>query len=463
MADPNLQKYVDQGIEAINSLKERRAKMRQKRFDTIAVHGVYGSEAMLSNQGSVIEPMFLSSSQHFENSDHLEAGLAYMTPAWAYTRVTNPSMIYLEETLALLESYQTNIETSALVTSSGMSAVFMATNPLLANFGHSSDGKVNIVVSAKCYGGSFMLINERYKNERGIDVRWVKNTQDINEWSNQVDENTRFIYGEMPSNPSLSAFDIAELSKLAKQFEIPLIVDATLATPALCRPIAHGADIVIHSASKSMSASGFSIAGAIISKQNINCKYAGEDLKADYATYLKLNPARDFGAVLSPFNALMTLNDLRTIRSRIKQMSDSSMQVAKFLEAHPMVDSVNYPGLESCESHQLCKKYMQLVDSGESLYGHLLSFTVKSGANAAREVLDTLDSISIATDLGRVKSIATIPSISTHQQQGADGRELANITDNLIRLSIGLESPDDLIQELDTALKQASVVSNVAG
>ncbi len=454
-----VQEYMEKGQELAKALDARRRAIKTKKFDTIAVHGVYDAESSLQNQGSVIEPIYLTSAEAFKNSDHLEAALAYLTPAWGYSRMANPSVTYLEETLALLEGYKSTELLSACAFSSGMAAVFMGTNPFLVKDDHPSDEKMNVVISAKCYGGSFMLFNERYGKERGIEIRWVRDSLDTNEWASKIDENTRFVYGEMPSNPGLDAFDIEEVSKLAHKAGIPMIVDSTLATPALMRPIEHGADVVIHSVSKSMTKSGFSIAGAIVSKPNIPSKVGSDEMKENFAMYVKLHPARDYGASLSPFNAIMTLNDLRTLRSTVSQMSSSALKIAQFLEQHPGVESVSYPGLNSSAVHGLCKKYMKLVDSEElsgepmNAFGHLMSFTTKGGANAARKTLDNLEHILIATDLGRVKTIANIPAISTHQQQGESGRELAQIPDNMIRLSIGLENPNDLIKELDKALK----------
>ncbi len=216
--------------------------------------------------------------------------------------------------------------------------------------------------------------------------------------------------------------------------------------------------IVIHSVSKTMASSGLAIAGAVIARHNISSKIGSAEMRQNFATYVKLLPFRDHGPSLSPFNALMILNDLRTLRSKVDLMSQNTMQVAEFLSQHPAIEDVAYPGLVNFPGHDLAKKYMWLVD-GEDTYGkpmnrfgHLLSFTVKGGHNAARSVFDRLQMILRATDLGRVKSVATIPTISTHQQQGAEGRDLASLPANLIRLSVGAESYTDIIADLDQAL-----------
>lgn len=460
-----VQAFVKRGEQMQASASASRKAMRKKKFDTIAVHGIYNMEAALANQGSILEPTYLSSAQHFENSDHMEAALAYLMPAWAYSRIANPTIGYLEETLALLEGYGYAGETSACVTASGMSAIFMATNPFLRG-----SGPKNIVASAKCYGGTFMLFQERFANERGVEIRWISNPQELDEWEKNIDENTRFVFGEMPSNPGLSMMDIEGVAKLAHQqagisgAECPLIIDSTVATPALMRPLCLGADIVVHSLSKSITSSGTAIAGALIARHNLSTKIGPDEMRENYALYVKLLPFRDHGPALSPFSAMMILNDLRTLRSKMDFFSRNAMKVAKFLAAQPQVKDVRYPGLENFSGYELASRTMWLVDSeydtetsvacGKPLnrYGHMLGFTVKSDAAQARKVFDALRMIWRATDLGRVKSVATIPSISTHQQQGDAGRDLAQVPDNLIRLCVGGENPDDVIADLEQAL-----------
>lgn len=428
-----------------------------KRFDTIAVHGIYNMEAALANQGSINEPAYFSPAQHFASSAHMEAALAYQVPSWTYSRIANPTVHYLEATLALLEGYGLNAPTSACVTASGMSAIFMATNPFLEETGQP----INIVASAKCYGGTFMLFHQRYGAERNIEVRWICDPLNIDEWAAAIDGNTRFVYGEMPSNPALAVFDIGAVAALAHRRGAPLIVDSTVATPALLRPLLYGADIVVHSVSKSMTSSGMAIAGVLISRLDIPSRVGPAALRENFARYVKLLPFRDHGPALSPFAALMALNDLRTLRMRMDHWSSHALQVAEFLADHPAVETVQYPGLPSSPFHAAANRSMWLADSesdyGASVhrYGHLLSFTVLGGMAAARRAFDGLQMIWRATDLGRVKSVATMPAISTHQQQGDAGRELAGIPDNLIRLSVGGEHPADIIADLEQALDAA--------
>jgi O-acetylhomoserine/O-acetylserine sulfhydrylase-like pyridoxal-dependent enzyme len=458
--------YVARGQAMSAAEATQRAIMRGKKFDTIAVHGLYGMEAALANQGSILEPAYLSPAQHFENSDHMEAALAYLMPSWTYSRIANPTLHYLEETLALLEGYGYEGEVSACATASGMAAVFMATNPFLATSNPAGGngrhgGHINIVVSAKCYGGTFMLFNQRYAAERGVELRWVRNPLDVAEWASKIDGNTRFVYGEMPSNPSLGVFDITAVAGLAHAAGVPLIIDSTVATPALMRPLLHGADIVVHSVSKSMASSGFAIAGAVVARHGLASPVGPQEMRDNFALYVKLLPFRDHGPALSPFNGLMAINDLRTLRSRMDTLSRNTLRVAHFLAQHPAVEAVSYPGLPDDPGHAVASDYMWLADGeddyGQAVnrYGHLLAFTVRGGPTAARQAFDGLQMVWRATDLGRIKSVATIPAISTHQQQGEAGRSLADVPGNLIRLSVGAEHPDDIIADLNQALRQA--------
>jgi O-acetylhomoserine/O-acetylserine sulfhydrylase-like pyridoxal-dependent enzyme len=227
------------------------------------------------------------------------------------------------------------------------------------------------------------------------------------------------------------------------------------------RPFTSGADIVVHSVSKCLAASGTAIAGVLISRKGIPSRVGPEALRADFATHVKLLPGRDYGPSLSPAAAFSVLNDLRTLRGRVDQMSRGAMTVARYLDGHAGVDRVWYPGLSSDPGHDLAARQMRLVDAdprdgATERYGYLMGFEVTGGAPAARRVLDGLELVFRATDLGRVKSVATIPAISTHQQQGDAGRALAGVPDNLIRLSIGCEHPDDLIADLDRAFARAA-------
>jgi O-acetylhomoserine/O-acetylserine sulfhydrylase-like pyridoxal-dependent enzyme len=451
---PGVQRYVEQAKRLLEQQQAYIAEMRAQKFDTIAVHGLYSVEhALERNQGAVIEPLYLSTSEGYRDSDELEAALAYLIPAWVYTRIHNPTIHYLETTLALLEGYGCDCGTSALATSSGMGAVFMATEPFLVR--RTPDDRPNFVATAQCYGGTFQQFNARRMQEQGIEVRWVVHAHKNEEWVEKIDANTRFLYGEMPSNPGLSIFDIKAVAEVAHRHGVPLIVDSTVATPALTRPLEHGADIVVHSTTKSMTMSGYGIGGALISRKNLTTNIDNPPMAADFAVYCKQLPFRDFGPCVSPVNAAFTLAEIKTLRCKMEMVSRNCRKVAEFLETHPMVERVDFLGLPSHPLHGLAKKYMKLVDSEENLFGHLMSFRVKGGAQAARAAFDRFRRIYRATDLGRIKSVATIPAISTHQQQGEAARNMADIPPNLIRLCVGGEHPDDVIEDLDQALKAA--------
>ena len=453
-------KYVEEAKKLLAEREAYLARVKQWKFDTIAVHGLYSvEEALNRNQGSVMEPLYLSSSQAYRDADELEAALAYLIPTWCYTRIANPTTYYLEWVLALLEGYKTGYDTSCLVTASGMSAIMSAVDPFLVKQKEGPE-KMNFLSCVQVYGGTFQHFSVRKMKERGIEVRWILHPEDINEWKSKMDENTRFLFMEAPSNPQQSFCDVKPLAELAHSWEVPFIIDATCATPALMRPIAHGADIVIHSLTKSITAGGFAIGGALISKKPLVTKIKNDNplFKESFAEYVKFLPYRDNGPAASPTNAIFALNDLRTLRSRMDLVSANCQKVAEFLQTHPKVYQVDYLGLRGFHLHSLAKKYMKLVDSkdkqGQEInrYGHLMSFRVDGPPENARKAYDRLRMIYRATDLGRIKSVATIPAISTHQQEGEEARRMADIPPQMIRLCVGAEDPDDVIADLDQAL-----------
>jgi O-acetylhomoserine/O-acetylserine sulfhydrylase-like pyridoxal-dependent enzyme len=457
---PGVQKYIDASQKLIAQRQASLARMRAMKFDTIAVHGLYTLEESLErNQGAVIEPLYLSASQGYADADELEAALSYLVPTWCYTRIANPTTYYLEWVLALLEGYKTGCDTSCLVTASGMSAIVSAVDPFLVGQKNGSE-RINFVSSIQLYGGTYQHFSVRKMKERGIEVRWVLHPNDVQEWKSKIDEDTRFLYMEMPSNPQQSFCDVRALTDLAHSWEIPVIIDATCATPALMRPIAHGADVVVHSLTKSITSGGLAIGGALISRKPIITKVRNDDpmFKESFAEYVKFWPYRDNGPSASPVNALFALNDLRTLSSKIDLVSQSCQKVAEFLSTHPKVYQVDFLGLPRHPLHAVAKKYMKLVDSDDgkgnevNRYGHLMSFRVDGPPENARKVFDNLKLIHRATDLGRIKSVATIPAISTHQQQGEEARRMADIPPQLIRLCVGGEHPDDIIADLDQAL-----------
>jgi O-acetylhomoserine/O-acetylserine sulfhydrylase-like pyridoxal-dependent enzyme len=334
-----------------------------------------------------------------------------------------------------------------------MAAIMTAVHPFLKVQKDVCE-KRNFVATVQCYGGTYQQFTVRLMREHNVECRWVSDATDLDEWASKIDRHTRFLYGELPSNPQLGFFDIEAVADLAHSHNLPLICDSTIATPALLRPICHGADIVVQSATKSLTSSGFGVCGAVIARKNLVTNIDDDQLKNDFSLYIKYQQNRDFGPNLHPLQAVMTLNDMRTLRSKMDLLSRNTMEVARFLEKHPLIESVQYLGLPDHPLHELASRYMWLVDAefdeqyGRAVnrYGHLLSFCVRGGAEKTRLFFDGLQ---------RIKSVATIPAISTHQQQGDEGRALANIPPNMVRLCVGAEHPVDIIADLDQALHKA--------
>ncbi len=444
-------RYVQQARQAIEERKKYRDQVRKLKFDTIAVHGMYSvEEAFRGGQGGIIEPIFSSTSQAYRDSDEMEAALSYQIPTWCYSRIHNPTVFYLEETLALLESYGCDCDATGLCTSSGMAAIKQAVEPFLAGTRAATE-RINFVSAAQVYGGTFQLFNVRMA-ERGAEVRWVTEPWHLENWQMLIDKDTRFLYAEVPSNPQQACFDIETVAALAHSHGIPLIVDATIATPVLMRPLGHGADVVVHSLSKTAGAGGCTIAGGIVARHDVVSKHLDDDARADYALWLKLWPFRDSGPCMMPATAHYLLEEVRTLRLKVVHMSRNTLAVAEFLSQHPRVERVDYLGLPDHPLHAIASRYMKIVDDGTPAFGHLMSFNIRGSADDARTFFDALQRTFRATDLGRIKTVATIPAISTHQQQGEEGRRLAGIPPTMIRLCVGAEHPDDTIADLDQAL-----------
>jgi O-acetylhomoserine/O-acetylserine sulfhydrylase-like pyridoxal-dependent enzyme len=458
---PGVMRYVEESKKGLAQRKALLERVKSYKFDTLAVHGLYSpEEAYDRNQGAVIEPVFPSAAQSYRDADELEAALAYLIPTWCYTRFANPTTYFLQDVLALLEGYRTGYDTSCVVTASGMAAISLATDAFLVKQKNGPE-KINFVSSILLYGGTFQNFDVRKKKERGIEVHWVHHPEDLEEWKSRIDGDTRFLYLEAPSNPQQSFGDIKAIADLAHSFGIPFIIDATCATPALMRPIAHGADVIIHSLTKSITSGGLAIGGAIISRRPIvtNVKNDHPLFKESFAEYIQFLPYRDQGPAASPMNAMFTLNDIRTLRSRMDLLSQNCQKVAEFLGKHPRVNQVDYLGLPGHRFHALAKRYMKLVDSDDGTgnevnrYGHLMGFRVDGVPENARKVFDHFKVIFRAADMGRIKSLATIPAISTHLQQGEEARRMADVPPQLIRLCVGAEDPADIIADLDQALK----------
>jgi O-acetylhomoserine (thiol)-lyase len=434
------------------------------RFDTLAIRGAYDHTEALGHQGSICEPLYLTPAQHYDTGADMRDALLGKAPGWTYTRIENPTVTHLEAVIALLDGYDCDAAVTSAAFSSGMAAIFMAATALLAD--DPDKPRPNIVLPAACYGGSYMLFSQRFELDRGVEIRWIRDTLDLREWERAIDRHTRFAFCEVPSNPHLHMTDIPAIAEIAHAMRVPLMVDATVSGPASLRPLSLGADIVVHSVSKSMSASGLSIAGAVSSRSGIVCDHRRGEMAEDFAGFLKRGPRRDIGAVLSPFNALTSLIDIRSLRSRTEIMGRSTARLAQYLAEHPLVAEVFYPGLESNAGHEIARRDLILVDSEletgkpENCYGYLLALRPKGGAVAARAFLDALKLVWRANDLGRIKSTATIPSISTHSQLSDDDKDRAGVPQDLVRMSIGCEHIDDILADVEQALAAAKAAAS---
>jgi O-acetylhomoserine/O-acetylserine sulfhydrylase-like pyridoxal-dependent enzyme len=421
----------------------------------LAIRGSYDHAESSNSLGSLGEPAYLSTAQHFESTEVMAAAAAGESDGWVYARRGNPTVRYLQDTVAALEGYQVDATVSAAVTATGMGAVTMATAPFLSSAVGASP---NIVASPACYGSTVMVFDKRYGDERGVDVRWVDDPLSTEAWARCIDDNTRFLYAESPSNPVVELVDLPALAALARQARIPLIVDSTLATPALMRPLALGADVVVQSLTKAAGASGRSMGGAVIARHDLQVRAQPEEMTADFAGYLRRGPMRDMGGVISPFNAWTILSDIRELRGRVDTMSANALRVAQHLAGCAGVAEVFYPGLPSHRSHSIAKRDMWLVDSdvdgqeAVNRFGFMLCFRPAGGVRAAHEVVDRFKLFWRANNLGQVKSTATIPAIGTHLQVGDGDPGDGPVPPDLVRLSIGLEHLDDIIEDLTQAL-----------
>ncbi|WP_349369283.1 PLP-dependent aspartate aminotransferase family protein [Salinarimonas sp.] len=437
---------------------------RGPRFDTLAVVGGYDHDEALTHHGAICEPAYVTPAQHYATSAAMRDALRGEAPGWTYTRIDNPTVAHLEAAIARLDGYGCDAPVTTTAFSSGMAAIFMTVDALLAE----DPGKPppNVVLPAACYGGTYMLFSQRIGIDRGVEVRWIANSLDLQQWADAIDAGTRLVFCEVPSNPHLRMTDIPALATLAHARGAPLAVDATVPSPALLRPLAMGADIVVHSVSKSMSASGMSIAGAVSSRAGIVCEHRRREMSADFAGWLKRGPRRDTGVVLSPFNAFATLADLRGLRARMEITSRSAARVARALQAHPFVEEVLYPGLERDPGHAIAVRDLVLVDSEldhgapQNAFGYLLSLRPRGGAAGACAFLDALRLVWRANDLGRMKSIATIPAIATHSQLTDAEKAAAHVPPDLVRLSVGCEHVDDILADLEQALEAAQAVAS---
>jgi len=438
--------FLKQSVETVKRREQQLRDSKNQAFDTVALWGLYDIEEMRRLKSMTL-PLFLSTTGG--PYDSLVDGsllLSYKTindPNKIYTRIDNTNTDHLALKIAALEGLGIKRLTQGLCTSSGMAAIMMSTMAFL----NSGD---NFVSSNRVYGGTQQLFGVTYPKS-GWKVKWVTKPWNIAEWKKKIDKKTKFLYIEFPSNPMLFVPDIPELAKLAHSHGIPLIIDSTMASPAITRPFEWGADIVIHSTSKISNGSSRAIGGAIIALDKIVTNIP--ELRENFANKVKGGHFRNMGPCLSPFNAQIIWDELATLRLRAKQMSENAMKIALYLEKHPKIEKVNYPGLKSHPQHEIAKKMMKLPD-GTNAYGFLLSFYVRGGLSKAKRFAEIFDFGVQVTHLGGNYTVWVHNATTTHSQMSSKEREEAGVADNLIRYSAGLEGVNDAIRALDKALKQ---------
>jgi O-acetylhomoserine (thiol)-lyase len=419
------------------------------KLETIAVHGGYTPDPTTK---AVAVPIYQTASYAFDDAQHGADLFDLKVPGNIYTRIMNPTTDVLEKRVAELEG-----GIAALAVASGMSAITY-TIQTLAEVGD------NIVSTSELYGGTYNLFAHTLPRQ-GIKVRFA-NKDDFAAIEAHIDEQTKGIFCESIGNPSGGIADIEKLAEIAHRHGVPLIVDNTVASPLMWRPIEQGADIVVHAATKYMGGHGNSLAGVIVDSG----KFPWADNKARFpllnepdASYhgvvyteafgpaafigrCRVVPLRNMGAALSPMNAFLILQGIETLALRMERVNSNTQTVAEYLEGHDQVAWVNYAGLESHKDHALAKKYMKGQASG------ILSFGVTGGREATRKFYDALAVFVRLVNIGDCKSLASIPAETTHRQLNDEELKSAGVAPEMIRLSLGIEHIDDLLADLEQAL-----------
>ena len=417
--------------------------MSKQDFSTKALHAGHD---VAQNAGTRAVPIYQSTAYVFNDSDHAANLFALAETGNIYSRINNPTNDILEQRLAALEG-----GIAAVATASGTSAIATSLLTLLKTGDH-------IVASNSLYGGTYNLLNVTLPRH-GITTTFV-NPSDPENFTRATQENTRVFFIESLGNPKLDVLDIEAISTQARANRVPLIVDNTVATPYLLNPIAHGANIVIHSLTKYINGNGTSLGGVIIDAGTFdwaNGKFPeftepspgyhglvySEALEAAaFIAKVRIEGLRDYGGALSPFNAFQIIQGLETLELRIKKHSENALELAKWLQQQPQVNWVNYPGLETSAHKNLADKYLPQGQSG------ILTFGVKGGFEAAKLIADKTKIFSLLANIGDTKSLIIHPASTTHQQLNDAQQESTGVTKDLIRLSVGLESVKDLKSDL---------------
>lgn len=420
---------------------------KQQGFATQALHGSYRYDQTTKAQAV---PIYQSVAYRFEDSDHAARLFSLEEPGNIYTRIMNPTNEVLEQRIALLEG-----GVGALAFASGHAAIHAAVSNIAASGDH-------IVSSSALYGGTYNLFKYTLPRQ-GVTVDFVSPDQP-EAFAAAIKPETKLIFAEIIGNPKIDVLDIEKLAAIAHQHGLPLVVDATFVTPYLCKPLAFGADIVIHSATKFIGGHGVAMGGLVIDGGKFDWNngkfptlsepdpsYHGvrptEAFKeAAFIGRLRVQVLRDLGACISPFNSFLLLLGLETLALRMAKHSANAQQVAEFLAAHPKVAWVNYPGLVDSPYHELARKYLA---NGA---GAMLTFGIKGGLAAGKTFIDALRLFGLEANVGDAKSLVIHPASTTHSQLTSEQRAAAGAPDDMIRLSVGIEETDDLLADLQAAL-----------
>jgi len=423
---------------------------KQLKFDTLQVHAGQVPDPVT---GSRAVPIHQTTSYVFKDTDHAASLFALAEPGNIYTRITNPTNDVLEQRIAALEG-----GVAALAVASGSAAITYA----IMNIAGAGD---EIVSASTLYGGTYNLFAFTLPR-LGINTVFV-NPDEPENFRKAITEKTKALFAETIGNPASNILDIEALAAIAHEYKIPLIVDNTLATPYLLRPFEYGADIVVHSATKFIGGHGTSLGGLIVDSGKFNwlessrfpgltepdpsyhglC-YAKDVGEAAYVTKVRTQLLRDTGAALSPFNAFLLLQGLETLSLRMERHVANAQAVAEFLEGHPGVEWVNYPGLKSNKYYHLAQKY---TPRGP---GAVFTFGVKGGAEAGKRFINSLKLFSLLANVGDAKSLAIHPASTTHSQLTGEDLLATGTTPEQVRLSVGIEDIDDILWDLDQALSK---------
>ncbi len=420
------------------------------KFETLQLH--VGQEEPDIASGARAVPIYQTTSYVFKNSDEAEARFALKDAGNIYGRLTNSTQDVFEKRIAALEG-----GVAALATASGAAAIDYTIRSLAVAGDH-------VVASNTIYGGTYNLL-EHTLPDYGITTTFV-DPDDISNFENAIQDNTKLLYIETLGNPNSNVADIEEIAKVAHKHKIPLVVDNTFATPYLVRPIEYGADIVVHSATKFIGGHGTAIGGVIVDSGKFdwigsgkfpslvepNPSYHGVSFAKDvgeaaFVTKIRAILLRDTGATISPFHAFLFLQGLETLSLRVERHTENALKVVEYLNNHPQVEKVNHPSLSSGEQKRLYDKYFP--NGGGSIF----TFEIKGDDTTAKKFIDHLEIFSLLANVADVKSLVIHPASTTHSQLSDEEKLEQGIRPNTIRLSIGTEHIDDIIADLDDAFK----------